>query len=43
MNMIDGKYGALEDKETNMFNGMIGMVQRQVNRDICSVQRVHHM
>ena len=35
--MIDGKYGTLEDKETNAFNGMIGMVQRQVKRNMCSV------
>ena len=30
MNIIDGKWGSLVDKETNSFNGMIGMVQRKV-------------
>ena len=30
MNIIDRKWGSLVDKETNAFNGMIGMVQRRV-------------
>ena len=30
INIIDGKWGALVDKETSSFNGMIGMVQRKV-------------
>ena len=32
MNITDGKWGSLVDKETNSFNGMIGMVQRKVKK-----------
>ena len=32
---IDGKWGSLVDKETNAFNGMIGMVQRGVRQLLC--------
>ena len=31
MNSLDGNWGFVVDKETNSFNGMIGMVQRKVN------------
>ena len=30
MDIIDGKWGSVVDKETNSFNGMIGMVQQKV-------------
>ena len=32
VNSIDGKWGSMVDKETNAFNGMIGMVQRKVKQ-----------
>ena len=31
LDSVDGKWGALVDKETNSFNGFIGMVQRNVS------------
>ena len=28
--VIDGKFGSIIDKDMNLFNGMIGMLQRKV-------------
>ena len=30
INSVDGNWGGIVDSKTNAFNGMIGMIQRQV-------------
>ena len=34
---IDGQFGSVTDKEKNLFNGMIGMVQRKVSFTISAI------
>ena len=41
--MIDGFYGSLIDKDTNTFNGMIGMLQRQVNINLSCIRILHRI
>ena len=39
MDPIDHQWGSVVDKETNSFNGMIGMIQRKVTTNyVCTVR-----
>ncbi len=40
--IIDGKWGGLVERETNAFNGMIGMVQRRVRNHTLTMASIIH-